>query len=52
MKHPASSVIQLGLIQTDASTNPDANLKKTVALIERAAKSGAQIICTQELFRS
>jgi len=52
MKRSATSIIQLGLIQTDVSANPDANLKKTVALVERAAKSGAQIICTQELFRS
>ena len=47
-----SSIVKLGLIQTDVSSSPDANLKKTVTLIERAAKSGAQIICTQELFRS
>src|SRR5579862_570516 len=52
MKSPASSELKLGLIQTDVSANPDANLKKTIALIERAAKSGAKIICTQELFRS
>lgn len=52
MKRPASSEIKLGLIQTDVSANPDANLKKTLALAERAAKQGAQIICTQELFRS
>ncbi len=48
----ASSEIKLGLVQTDVSANPDANLKKTIALIERAANQGAQIICTQELFRS
>jgi N-carbamoylputrescine amidase len=52
MKRSRSSELKLGLIQTDASPNPDANLKKTLALTERAAKSGAQIICTQELFRS
>ena len=52
MKRPASSVVKLGLIQTDVSANPDANLKKTLALVERAAKAGAQIISTQELFRS
>src|SRR5215469_18821201 len=52
MKRSASSEIKLGLIQTDVSANPDANLNKTLALAERAAKSGAQIICTQELFRS
>ena len=52
MKRSASTAVKLGLIQTDVSANPAANLKKTSALIERAAKSGAQIICTQELFRS
>jgi N-carbamoylputrescine amidase len=52
MKRVASSGINLGLIQTGVSANPAANLKKTIALIERAAKAGAQIICTQELFRS
>ena len=52
MKRPASSAVKLGLIQTDVSANPAANLKKTIALVGRAAKSGAQIICTQELFRS
>ena len=34
------------------SADPDANLKKTLALVEKAAKGGANIICTQELFRS
>jgi N-carbamoylputrescine amidase len=52
MKRSASSEIKLGLIQTGVSANPDANLKKTAALIARAAKAGAKIICTQELFRS
>jgi len=52
MKRSASSEIKLGLIQTDVSANPAANLKKTVALVERATRSGAKIICTQELFRS
>jgi N-carbamoylputrescine amidase len=52
MKRRSSSEIKLGLIQTDVSAQPDANLKKTILLVERAAKSGAQIICTQELFRS
>jgi len=37
-----------------AACSPDlkANLKKTLALAERAARQGAQIICTPELFRS
>ena len=32
--------------------NPAANLTRQIRLVEKAAKSGAQIICTQELFRS
>ena len=47
-----SSVVRLGLLQTSCSPGPRANLEKTLALAERAAKQGAQIICTQELFRS
>ena len=45
-------VIRLGLLQYACSSDPTANLKKTLALVESAAKQGAQIICTQELFRS
>src|SRR6185295_14953811 len=44
--------VNLGLLQSACSSDPQANLKKTLALAERAAKQGAQIICTQELFRS
>ncbi len=47
-----SSTVRIGLIQTCCSPNPAANLKKTLAAAERAAGQGAQIICTQELFRS
>src|SRR5947207_9926962 len=46
------TVIQLGLLQTYASSDPVDNLERTLALAEKAAKKGAQIICTQELFRS
>jgi N-carbamoylputrescine amidase len=52
MKRAAARVVKLGLIQTACSANPDANLKQTLDLAERAARRGAQIICTQELFRS
>jgi N-carbamoylputrescine amidase len=52
MNRAASTIVKLGLIQTAVAASPAANLKKTLALAERAAKSGAQIICTQELFRS
>jgi N-carbamoylputrescine amidase len=44
--------VTLGLLQHACSPNPAANLKKTLSLAEKAAKQGAQIICTQELFRS
>ena len=47
-----SSTVRIGLIQASCSPNPAANLKKTLAAAERAARQGAQIICTQELFRS
>src|ERR1700761_5306738 len=52
MKRSALSGVTLGLIKTSVSPDPDTNLRKTAALIERAAKGGANIICTQELFRS
>ncbi len=52
MKQAPAQTVKLGLIQTACSADPDANLKKTLALAERAARRGAQIICTQELFRS
>src|SRR5215469_8872166 len=45
-------IVTIGLLQTACSADAGANLKKTLALAERAAKQGAQIICTQELFRS
>src|SRR3954467_2077952 len=48
----SSSVVKLGLIQTRCSPDPAENLKKTLDAAESAANGGAQIICTQELFRS
>ncbi len=44
--------VKLGLIQTHASPDPAENLARQLALIEKAADAGAQIVCTQELFRS
>jgi len=49
---PSNNKVTIGLIQTACSPDPAANLKKTLAAAQRAAKQGAQIICTQELFRS
>jgi N-carbamoylputrescine amidase len=48
----SSNKVTIGLIQTACSSDSAANLKKTLAAAQRAAKRGAQIICTQELFRS
>jgi N-carbamoylputrescine amidase len=52
MKRKSSSTVTLGLIQTGCSADPEANLKQTLAAAGRAARAGANIICTQELFRS
>jgi N-carbamoylputrescine amidase len=52
MKRPNSSTITLGLLQMKVGPKPDENLKRTIKAAEDAAKKGAQIICTQELFRS
>jgi N-carbamoylputrescine amidase len=49
---PSSKHVTLGLLQHACGSNPAANLRTTLAAAERAAKDGAQIICTQELFRS
>src|SRR2546427_12517566 len=52
MKGSPSATVVLGLVQTRCSPDPDANFKKTLRAAERAARDGAHIICTQELFRS
>jgi len=44
--------VTLGLLQHACTPRPAENLRKTLALTELAAKRGAKIICTQELFRS
>src|SRR3954469_23648727 len=48
----ASSVVQVGLTQMACSDDPRDNLQRQLKLVEQAAKDGAQVICTQELFRS
>jgi N-carbamoylputrescine amidase len=44
--------VTLGLLQHACGWDPAANLRKTLLLAARAARRGANIICTQELFRS
>jgi len=45
-------VVTLGLLQHACTADPQENLRRTLAAAEQAARAGAQIICTQELFRS
>src|ERR1700691_1329038 len=42
----------LGLIQTRCSPDPAENFARTAAKISQAARQGARLICTQELFTS
>ena len=48
----SDAIVKIGLVQSACSADPAQNMKKTLAAVERAAAQGAQIICTQELFRS
>jgi N-carbamoylputrescine amidase len=45
-------MVTLGLIQTACSANTAENVERTLKAAEQAARDGAQIICTQELFNS
>jgi len=47
-----NSAVQVALIQQSVGLDVDANLDATVDFVHEAAKRGAQIVCTQELFRS
>jgi N-carbamoylputrescine amidase len=51
IKHQGSAV-RVGLIQMSCSADPATNLEKVLARIGEAADRGAQIVSTQELFRS
>lgn len=44
--------VNIGLIQMACTRDVNENFKKAVTKIENAARDGAQIICTQELFKS
>ncbi len=47
-----SKTVNVGLIQRAVAHDPAVNLRDTIADVEKAAQQGAQIICTQELYRS
>ncbi len=48
----SSRIVTVGLTQMACGTSARANLTRQLALAQRAVERGAQIICTQELFRS
>jgi N-carbamoylputrescine amidase len=48
----SKAVVKIALLQTSCSADPSVNLTRTLAAARKAARQGAQIICTQELFRS
>jgi len=52
VKSPMNRTVNLGLIQMSCSKEGDENFDKAVSYIRDAAQQGAQIICTQELFKS
>ncbi len=43
---------KVGLVQMAMSADPQENLEKAAARVEDAARSGAQVVCLPELFRS
>jgi N-carbamoylputrescine amidase len=47
-----SSVVPVAITQMACGPDPRRNLARQLALFERAAKGGAKILCTQELFAS
>ncbi len=51
-KSPRPRTVTLGLLQHACGEDPAENLAITLSAADRAARDGAQIICTQELFRS
>src|SRR5215813_1839325 len=48
----SSSSVKIALTQMACVADPKVNLSNQVRLAERAAKGGAKVICTQEMFRS
>jgi N-carbamoylputrescine amidase len=47
-----NSTVNIGLLQTSCSADPQVNLAMTLKVAKEAIDQGAQILCTQELFRS
>jgi N-carbamoylputrescine amidase len=51
-KKQSGRIVNVGLTQMACVADPEANLANQVRLVEEAAKAGAQVIATQEMFRS
>ena len=52
MEPNMKKMVNLGLIQMTCSADIGGNFDKAVGFIKDAAQQGAQIVCTQELFKS
>jgi len=52
MAKKKSNIVPVGITQMACGPDLKANLAHQLRLVEQAAKKGAKIICTQELFRS
>jgi N-carbamoylputrescine amidase len=52
MENEMQRFVRVGLIQTRCTSDVQENFDHTVLQIQAAAAGGAQIICTQELFKS
>jgi len=46
------SKVKIGMVQMSCTADKDANLKKAIEGVKKAAEKGAQIVCLQELFTS
>lgn len=52
MAKTTATTLTLGLVQMQMAAQPDVNLDRAITSIRQAAKSGAQVICLPELFRT
>ena len=48
----ASEVFTVGLVQMSCSPDPDDNVQRAGERVREAARSGAQVVCLPELFRT
>src|SRR3954463_7079745 len=52
MARPTHDQVTLGLVQSRCGDDPETNMRTALDGVRQAAARGAQIVCTQELFRS